>query len=471
MRPRVLVVHPPVSIARDFIDYPYFADLGAVQLAAVVRERDAEVRLIDAYALSGSSLASRPDGRAHLGASVAEVLDHARSFAETLSAGDLVAVITTPFHRPPARDDVMADLLVGLRSLAPHASLLIVDAYQSGQHYVEADGAAMLASYPEVDAWLKYEAEETLGSLLSARTPPRGVYDGAEVSSLDALALPAWDLVDLAAHDRFLSRVIANVGRGGWEFPIDGRTLPMVTSRGCPFSCAHCSSNPGRLSGAPKLQRRLSTTRLRTSIEALVRTHGATRLEVLDELVNVSERHFDAFLEIVGEAGVAFDIPNGMRADYLEERHFSKMKGRVRTVSVSAESGVQRVIDEVVGKRLDLSTIVRAAKNAHQAGVRLMIHYIIGLPGETETEIESTLDFALDLFRRYGAWPAVQFATPLPGTALARGRSLPVVSDWGPLFQTKPSQPGALMPPELLLSRKRAFDVTLRELEREARAR
>ena len=31
---RVLVVHPPVSIARDFIDYPYFCNLGALQLAA-----------------------------------------------------------------------------------------------------------------------------------------------------------------------------------------------------------------------------------------------------------------------------------------------------------------------------------------------------------------------------------------------------------------------------------------------------
>jgi len=29
---RVLVVHPPVSVARDFIDYPYFSDLGAVQV-------------------------------------------------------------------------------------------------------------------------------------------------------------------------------------------------------------------------------------------------------------------------------------------------------------------------------------------------------------------------------------------------------------------------------------------------------
>ena len=73
-RSRVLIVHPPVSVARDFIDYPYFANLGAVQLAAILRERH-DVRLVDAYALPGSGLAWRADGRALLGAAVDEVLE------------------------------------------------------------------------------------------------------------------------------------------------------------------------------------------------------------------------------------------------------------------------------------------------------------------------------------------------------------------------------------------------------------
>ena len=38
MGSRVLVLHPPLTVARDFIDYPYACDLGAVQLAAVLRE-------------------------------------------------------------------------------------------------------------------------------------------------------------------------------------------------------------------------------------------------------------------------------------------------------------------------------------------------------------------------------------------------------------------------------------------------
>ncbi|HXU04380.1 MAG TPA: hypothetical protein VN903_25640, partial [Polyangia bacterium] len=90
---RVLVVHPPLSVARDFIDYPYHADLGAVQLAAVLAERGFAVELADAFALDGSTLVWRPDGRAHLGAPVDELLARARD------GTDCAVVAYSPFHR------------------------------------------------------------------------------------------------------------------------------------------------------------------------------------------------------------------------------------------------------------------------------------------------------------------------------------------------------------------------------------
>jgi MoaA/NifB/PqqE/SkfB family radical SAM enzyme len=138
------------------------------------------------------------------------------------------------------------------------------------------------------------------------------------------------------------------------------------------------------------------------------------------------------------------------------------MLGRVTTASVSAESGVQRVVTDVVQKQLDLAEIVRAAENAWRAGVPLMIHYMIGLPGETAEEMNDTLEFAFDLWDRFRAWPAVQFATPLPGTALARGRSLPVVADWGPHFQKAPSQPDALVDAATLARMRWTYEQRLR---------
>jgi MoaA/NifB/PqqE/SkfB family radical SAM enzyme len=132
---------------------------------------------------------------------------------------------------------------------------------------------------------------------------------------------------------------------------------------------------------------------------------------------------------------------------------------------VSAESGVQRVVDEVVGKQLDLSAIVKAAEHAHAEGVPSMIHFIVGMPGETAEDINGTLAFAHDLYLRFGAWPAVQFSTPLPGTGLAKGRALPVVDDWGPRFQAAPSQPGAGVDAETLVTFKQTFDALMRAAE------
>src|SRR4051812_23403848 len=177
-RMRVRVIQPPVSIARDFIDYPYFADLGAAQLAAVLMQTH-QVQLVDAYALPGSSLTWRADGRAHLGAPVKEVVDGCGD-------ADLTVVAYTPFHRPPARDDVLAELLQALKG-----AIWLADCYQSGQHYIESDG--VLAAYPEAEAWIKYEAEATLPELLA--TGARGVIAGREVEDLDGLPPPAWQLV------------------------------------------------------------------------------------------------------------------------------------------------------------------------------------------------------------------------------------------------------------------------------------
>jgi MoaA/NifB/PqqE/SkfB family radical SAM enzyme len=447
---RVLVVHPPLTVARDWIDYPYFADLGAVQLAGELL-REHAVDLIDAFALPGSTLYWRRDGRAHLGASVDEVLG---ALAER-DAPDVAVVTITPFHRPPHRDDVLAAVLRGVRAIHGDVPLILADAYQSGQHYVES--ATVLEAYPEADAWVKYEAEETVPALVRAFVDgghrPRGVYRGASPPSLDALALPAWHRVDLDALDRFHERVVARSGRAAWQFPIDGRTLPVVTSRGCPFRCAHCSSNPGLAPGEPKTQRRHGPASLEQRLTALVREHGATRLAILDELVNVHASHFDRVLARVEALDVKLEVPNGFRADYLTREHLARLRGRATTISVSAESGDQRVLDELVGKKLDLADIERVARDAHEVGVPLLVHWMIGLPSETMLEVNRTLEKALELYDRFGAEPAVQFATPLPGTRLAEGRALPVIEDWGPCFQTAPTQPGGVDAETLRLAR------------------
>lgn len=458
---RVAVVFPPLRLSRDFIDYPYFADLGAVQNAAVLRAAGHDVTLADALAMPGATLTYEVDDWIRLGAELAP---------ERWDDADVVVIALTPFHRPPEREPVLAELLGTLRRRSPARPLVLAEMYQSGQHVVDVPSQDVLAAYPEVDVLVRYEAERVLVAelerLLSAGRPeaPRTVV-GQEVDDVDALPLPAWDLVDVSAYFAFHDAVMHELGRASWAFPIDGASLPLLTSRGCPFRCAHCSSNPGLAPGAPKRQRRHSRAALAARLDQLTAL-GAGRVHLLDELANVNERHFDQLLELLAERDLAFEIPNGLRADYVMPGHLAMMRGRLTTLSVSAESGVQRVVDEVVGKELDLGAIRGVAAHAADADVPLLVHFIIGMPGESRAEINATLELAIELYENHRAWPSVQFATPLPGTRLAKragelGLSFPVVGDWGPRFQKAPSLATEQVSLDELRQMKETFDLRL----------
>jgi MoaA/NifB/PqqE/SkfB family radical SAM enzyme len=469
---RVAIVLPPIRVSRDFIDYPYFADLGAVQAAAVVRAAGHEALLVDALALPGAALAHDEAGEVRLGASLDAVL------ARVPDGADAVVVAFTPFHRPPTRDALLGEALARLREAAPTRPILLADLYQSGQHVVDAASDAVLAAYPEVDALLRHEAEDRLVPLVlelvaearaaGARPSPQRAETGGE-PSLDALPSPAWDLVDLRAYFAFHESVVRELGRPSWAFPIEGRCVPVVTSRGCPYRCVHCSSNPSARAGGqlvrPKTQRRHALEHLDRLFGELARL-GARRVHLLDELVNVNEAHFDGLLALLAKHDLGFEVPNGMRADYVLPRHLEAMRGRMTTLSVSAESGVQRVVDEVVDKQLALADITAVAERAEAAGVPLLVHFMIGLPGETRAEINGTLEYAASLHNRFGARPSVQYATPLPGTRLAamareRGRVLPLVVDYGPHFQRTPAMETDAVSFADLERFKRTFDARL----------
>ncbi|MFO0550530.1 MAG: radical SAM protein [Polyangiaceae bacterium] len=444
---RVCVVFPSLSVSPDFIDYPYFADLGAIQAAAVLRAAGHDVSLSDALALGarprGDAKSSRE--RLPLGAAPERVL------ANIPAELDVAVVALTPFHRPPSRDAELGEILAALAARARAPRILLADLYTSGQHVVDAPSAEIVAAYPEADALLRYEAEGALPALVArlAASPRRAgapeIVIGDDLEDLDALPLPAWDLVDLEAYWAMHDAWVRELGRPRWAFPIDERSVPVITSRGCPFRCVHCSSNPrSRIDGVqvhPKTQRRHSAAYLDRLLGDLA-ARGARRVHVLDELANVNRAHFDGVLDAIERHRLKLEIPNGLRADYVGDAQLDRMRGRITTLSVSAESGVQAVVDRVVDKQLDLADIDRVAAAAAERAIPMLVHFIIGLVGETKADINRTLEYALHLFEDFGVEPSVQFATPLPGTrlaALARGRSLPVVADFGPRFQQQAS--------------------------------
>jgi MoaA/NifB/PqqE/SkfB family radical SAM enzyme len=461
---RFLFVNPPLVLDEDFIDYPYFANHGLLACAGLAARAGAQVEFHDAFALPASGRHRRAEGGFVLG------VEHDDFIASLPDREyDVVVLGASVFLRIEAAHAETQRLIPALRERFPSSVLLLADGYVGGQHYMNYDAEKVLARYSELDAILKYPAErlfgdpEYLGTLRQARSvlSEPGGRGGDPLDPFYFL-----DGLDISNFDRFLSRCF---GDGLWQntFGIDSGTRSFLSSMGCPHRCIFCTSNPGWRQTGRKLYQPIPLARLKHWAFLLRTVFGARKLIVLDEMVNVRP-DFTGLLRALNDLDLTYDFPNGMRADHLSREAVALMQGRVSMLSISAESATQGDLDGLIGKGQKLEAIHRVAAWCQELGVPLMTHYIIGFPWETPAHITATLEMAWELYDRFGAWPSMQFATPIRGTALhEQCVSLGLVSPDGidlkdgALFQHRPCYDPPNCPPGYVAKARAAFDMKM----------
>jgi radical SAM superfamily enzyme YgiQ (UPF0313 family) len=93
-------------------------------------------------------------------------------------------------------------------------------------------------------------------------------------------------------------------------------------------------------------------------------------------------------------------------------------KSGCQRIMVAPESGVQRVVNDIIKKNQDLKKVEDAIVNAHKVGIKVSCFFIIGFIGETKADIQATINYAYKL-RQIGADRFYfSYATPLVGTEL-----------------------------------------------------
>ncbi len=376
--------------------------------SGAVGEGGATVPLGEARARPGAGTTPRRGGGWLVGAPPG-------SWREPLEGADfdLALVHWTPFHATHAVDHGLWELLAALRRRRPDASLGLVEAHIGGMHHVEMDGGALLATYPQADFFIRHEAEETLAST-DWRTL-LGDVTGTPVTDLDRFPLPAWDLIDPAAFDGFLAAYLTATRKAN-PFRIGPGSRPAVLSRGCPYACAFCTSGPPAAGPGGRRYRPLAPSKVEALLDALI-DHGARHLVILDDAANVRP-DFSGVIEAILARDLAFDIPNGLRADRLDRDTVGLLVRGGGPLSISAESAAPRVQEEIIGKGVDLDAVTQVAAWTKEAGGRLLVHWMVGLPGERRDETRATLAAAQDLLDRFGAVPLIQYASPLPGAPM-----------------------------------------------------
>ncbi len=229
------------------------------------------------------------------------------------------------------------------------------------------------------------------------------------VHDLNTLPRPARHLVDMEAYFK--------IGAFHSAKSRSKRVLSVMCSRGCPEKCTFCST--------PEMwgqnTRWRSTEHIMNEISNDVRDFKIGEIQFDDDTITVNKKNLFSLCAELEKLGLPWCTPNGTKVNY----HFGKQEEMYRVmansgcyqITLACESGVQRVLDDIINKRLPLETIYPSIENAKKAGMLVHTFWIIGYPGETYEEIQRTIDFAMNS----GA-DSFSFAilSPLPGTPIYR---------------------------------------------------
>jgi anaerobic magnesium-protoporphyrin IX monomethyl ester cyclase len=264
-------------------------------------------------------------------------------------------------------------------------------------------------------------------------TPPRPV-----IQDLDSLPFPARHLLPM---DAYFAAVKENPLRGEISKP----WATMITSRGCPYNCVFCTVH--LVMG--KKWRGRSPENVVDEIEQLVHTYHIKQLDFNDENMTLDKKRMESICDLIVKRGLDIEwyTPNGVRADTLDENLLTKMReSGCKKIRIAPESGVQRVVNQIIKKDLNLKDVEKAVVSSKKVGIKVGCFFVIGLIGETKEDIKESINYAHKL-RRLGA-DRFYFSVAMPvygtelyeqakrGGFLRAGFSDEALSEVEPLIET-----------------------------------
>ncbi len=194
--------------------------------------------------------------------------------------------------------------------------------------------------------------------------------------------------------------------------------LAVETSRGCPFDCVWCTAHVV----CGKKWRPRSPHRVVNEIEYVRKEYGCKIVYFPDDNCTVDIVRFNDILDLLVEENldVEIRIPEGIQAHRLNLEIIKNMKrAGVKLITIGAESGVQRVLDDIIHKGgLKVEQTEQVVRDCVSVGLDVNCFFVIGTVGETLDEAKQTVDFAQKL-RKLGAYSCmVRNAIPIVGTRM-----------------------------------------------------
>lgn len=374
---RVILVNPPHGGAPA-------APLGLAYLAAVLETGQVDVSIVDMPILG---------------------MDQ-RAFGKLLAARkpDMVGItcMTVNYHKA-----------LGLASLAK-TTLPDVTVVMGGPHVTFKAGSTLRES-TSVDVVVRQEGEyamlEIAHALQNGRPTLRDIrgitYRDRKgkvvenpkrplIQDLDSIPFPACQLLPLREYKR---KDAISYG-------------PVLTSRGCPYMCAFCSTAAMQ----DRMFRGHTPGRVANEVE-LMESRGFHRICFVDDNFTFDRRRVSGICKEMIHRNLNITWACSSRVDHLDRELCTLMsRAGCEGLFVGFESGCQQTLD-AMGKGTTVEQGRRAAGFAKESGIELIGSFIIGFPGETLDMARQTIRFCKEIDPNQASF---NFLIPYPGTRLHR---------------------------------------------------
>jgi len=217
------------------------------------------------------------------------------------------------------------------------------------------------------------------------------------MKDLDALPLPAWDIVDMEPY------------RQMWLKSSGYFSMNMGTTRGCPFKCNWCAK--------PIYGNRYNSRSPENVVRELTFLKEKYRYDHIwfcDDIFGLKPGWVHDFADLIEKGNLKFKFKIQARADLLVQENYIRDLARAGcdNIWMGAESGSQKILD-AMDKGITVEQIYQSTRLLRGNGIRPAFFIQFGYPGETKEDIEKTIAMINELLP---SEMGISVSYPLPGT-------------------------------------------------------